>query len=53
MPARVSKNHNGTYRVATPGGTKAKHTTKARAEAQQRLLNALEHGWKKPSLANA
>jgi len=53
MPARVSKNHNGTYRVATPGGTKAKHTTKARAEAQQRLLNAHEHGWKKPSLANA
>ena len=53
MPVRVSKNRDGTYKVATPGGTKAKRTTKARAEAQQRLLNALDHGWKKPSLANA
>lgn len=53
MPARVSKNRDGTYRVATPGGMKAGRTTKARAEAQQRLLNALDHGWKKPSLANA
>jgi hypothetical protein len=29
--------------VRTPGGVKAKHTTKAKAEAQKRLLNAVEH----------
>lgn len=34
------------YRVSTPGGTKAKSTTKAKAERQQRLLNAIDHGWK-------
>jgi len=34
------------YRVTTPSGVKAKHTTKAKAEKQKRLLNAVEHGWK-------
>lgn len=32
------------YRVTTPGGTKSKSTTKAKAEAQARLLRGIEHG---------
>ncbi len=42
MPAKVTKK-DGKYEVRTPGGTKAKGTTKAKAQAQQRLLNAIEH----------
>ena len=42
MPIRITKT-DGKYRVSTPGGTKAKHTTLRKAKAQQRLLNALEH----------
>ena len=42
MPVKVRK-ING-YRVSTPGGTKAKHTTKKKAEAQRRLLQGIEHG---------
>ncbi len=55
MPVRISKNRDGSYKVTTPGGTKAKHTSKKKAMAQKRLLNAIDHGWKptgKPSLAN-
>ena len=44
MPVRISK-VNG-YRVSTPGGTKAKHTTKKKAMAQKRLLQGVEHGWR-------
>lgn len=43
-PVRVRK-VNG-YRVSTPGGVKAKSTTKRKAEAQKRLLYAVDHGWK-------
>jgi len=43
MPAKVSKAGGGKYRVQTPGGTKAKGTTRAKGEAQARLLNAKEH----------
>lgn len=32
------------YQVKTPGGIKAKHTTKKKAEAQKRLLQGVEHG---------
>lgn len=46
MPVKVSKTSGGKYKVSTPGSTKAKGTTKAKAEAQERLLNAVEHGWK-------
>lgn len=46
MPVKVRKKKDGTYTVSTPSGTKAKSTTKAKAEAQERLLNAVEHGWK-------
>ena len=45
MPVSVRKVKGG-YRVSTPHGTKAKHTTKAKAMKQKRLLNAVEHGWK-------
>lgn len=36
----------GGIRVSTPGGVKAKATTPAKAAAQKRLLNAVEHGFK-------
>jgi len=45
MPVTISKT-NGGYRVSTPNGVHAKGTTKQKAEAQKRLLNAVEHGWK-------
>ncbi len=44
MPVKI-KEVDG-YRVSTPSGVHAKHTTKAKAEAQGRLLRAVEHGWK-------
>jgi len=34
------------YRVTHGGKTSAKHTTKRKAKAQKRLLNAVAHGWK-------
>lgn len=34
------------FKVVTPGGTKAKGTTKKKAVAQSNLLRAVEHGWK-------
>ncbi len=44
MPVRITKVDG--YRVSTPGGVKAKHTTKKKAERQANLLRAVEHGWK-------
>ena len=44
MPVKIKKVDG--YQVKTPHGVKAKHTTKAKAESQKRLLNAVEHGWK-------
>lgn len=44
MPVRTKK-VNG-YRVSTPGGVKAKSTTKAKAKRQANLLRAVDHGWK-------
>ena len=46
MPTKVTKTESGKYRVETPGGVKAKGTTKAKAEAQRNLLSAIDHGWK-------
>lgn len=46
MPVKITKTKNGKYKVSTPNGTHAKGTTKAKAKAQQRLLNAVDHGWK-------
>ena len=45
MPVTVRKVKGG-YRVSTPGGTKAKATTKTKAAAQKRLLLATDKGWK-------
>jgi hypothetical protein len=46
MPVKVTKTGPGTYKVSTPNGVHAKGTTKTKAEAQKRLLNAVDHGWK-------
>ena len=45
MPVTVRKLKSGKYRVSTPGGVKARATTKARAQSQARLLRAVEAGW--------
>lgn len=42
MPAKIRKVDG--YRVSTPGGVKAKRTTKEKAKAQKRLLLGIEHG---------
>ena len=44
MPVKITKTDG--YRVSTPGGVKARKTTKKKAEAQKRLLHAVDHGWK-------
>lgn len=44
MPVKVTKKGNK-FEVRTPGGVKAKGTTKEKAEKQKRLLNAVEHGF--------
>lgn len=46
MPVKQTKLPSGKVRVSTPGGVKAKATTPAKAAAQKRLLNAVEHGFK-------
>lgn len=43
MPEKIRKVKGG-YRVSTPGGVKARHTTKEKAEAQARFLRGIEHG---------
>lgn len=44
MPVKIKKvGHK--YAVSTPSRVHAKGTTKEKAEAQERLLNAVEHGW--------
>lgn len=45
MPAKVTHVKGG-YKVSTPNGVHAKHTTHAKAVAQARLLNAIDHGFK-------
>jgi hypothetical protein len=45
MPIKIRK-VGGRYRVSTPGGVKAKGTTREKALAQARLLRGVEHGWK-------
>lgn len=50
MPVKLTRDvKHGCYRVSTPNGVKAKCTTKAKAEKQKRLLNAVDHGWKPTS----
>jgi len=43
MPVKIRKVDG--YKVSTPHGTKAKHTTKSKAKRQANLLRAVEHGW--------
>lgn len=43
MPVTIRKVGKGRVSVRTPGGVKAKSTTPAKAAAQKRLLNAVEH----------
>jgi len=45
MPVKIKK-VGKKYKVSTPSRVHAKGTTKKKAEAQKRLLNAVEHGWK-------
>lgn len=45
-PVKLTKVKSGKVKVSTPGGTKAKATTPTKAKAQERLLNAVEYGWK-------
>lgn len=45
MPAKITRVKGG-YKVSTPNGTHAKKTSKKKAMAQKRLLNAVDHGWK-------
>ncbi len=44
MPVKLTKVKGG-VRVSTPHGVKAKKTTMAKAKSQERLLNAVDHGW--------
>lgn len=44
MPVSIKKT-DGKFQVRTPGGVKAKGTTKKKAKAQERLLNAIDHGF--------
>lgn len=46
MPVKIRCKSESDCEVSTPGGVKAKHTTKVMAKKQMRLLNAVEHGWK-------
>jgi hypothetical protein len=46
MPVKETKLKSGKFQVKTPGGVKSKGTSKVKADSQERLLNALEHGWK-------
>ena len=42
MPVTIEKKGSG-YLVRTPNMVHAKNTTKKKAKAQERLLNAIEH----------
>lgn len=39
----TKRKKNGGYEVRSPSGVRAKNTSKKKAEAQIRLLNAIEH----------
>lgn len=43
-PVKLTKVGNK-VRVSTPNGVKAKATTPEKAKKQQRLLNAIDHGF--------
>jgi len=43
MPYKIRKKDGDKYEVRSPSGVRAKGTTKTKAKAQVRLLNAIEH----------
>jgi hypothetical protein len=45
MPVSIKKTKMGNYRVSTHGGVHAKGTTLEKAKSQERLLNAIDHGF--------
>ena len=45
MPVTIHK-RGDRYTTSTPGGVKAKSTTKGKAMAQAHLLEGVEHGWR-------
>ena len=49
MPVKLHRVKGGKVKVTTPGGTKSKGTTMAKAKKQRNLLNALEHSDWKPT----
>lgn len=51
MPVTIKKIASGGFRVSTPNMVHSKHTTFEKAKSQERLLNAVDHGWK-PSQPN-
>jgi hypothetical protein len=46
MPYKTTKTKSGKYRVTGPSGVHSKGTTKAKAAAQIRIMQASEHGYK-------
>ena len=44
MPVKIKKLKGGKYKVSTPGGVKAKSTTKKKAMAQRTIINMRKHG---------
>lgn len=46
MPVKITKNKDGSYKVATPNSVHARHTSKRNAERQANLLRGLDNGWK-------
>ncbi len=46
MPVTKTVLPSGRVRVSTPGGVKAKSASKENAAKLERLLNAVDHGWK-------
>ena len=43
MPYKIRKKKSGDYEVRSPSGVRAKGTSKKKAAAQVRLLQAIEH----------
>lgn len=46
MPAKIRKVKGDGYTVSTPNMVHGRHMTEENAKKQQRLLNAIDHGFK-------
>jgi hypothetical protein len=49
MPVKVTAVGGGRFQVKTPNAVHAKGTTKAKAKAQAKLLNAIDHSDWRPT----